>query len=96
MLATAVATFAAVSLVTGFGLGWIRQVGASAKTVNWLSIPTDAAILADVVTGHAHGASHLDHPMQTWRTAGLGVAAALIVAVWLVALLIRSVGSSAA
>ena len=88
VIATAAVTFAAVSLITGFGLGWVHQVGASAKTVNWLSIPTDAAILADVVTGHAHGASRLDHPMQTWRSAGLIVAAALIVMIWLLAMLI--------
>ena len=84
-LITAAITFAVVSLVTGFGLGWINQVGASAKTVNWLSLPTDAAILADAVTGHLHGSSHLDHPMQTWRAAGLVVAAALIAVSWLIA-----------
>ena len=87
VVVTAAATFAVVSLITGFGLGWIHQVGASAKTVNWLSLPTDAAILADVVTGHAHGASHLDHPMQTWRAAGLIVAAALIAVIWLLSVL---------
>ena len=85
-LVTAVLAFGAVTTITGYGLGWIHQVGASARTVNWLSLPTDAAILADAVTGHARGASRLDHPMQTWRTAGLVLAGLLLVAVWLVAM----------
>ena len=87
VLVTAAVTFAAVTLVTGFGLGWLDQVGASAKTVNWLSLPTDAAILSDLITGHVHGAGRLDHPMQTWRAAGLALAAAVIAAIWVVAVL---------
>ena len=50
-LLSGVVTFAAVSVVTGFGLGWVHQVGSSARLVNWLSLPTDVAIFADVVTG---------------------------------------------
>jgi alpha-1,6-mannosyltransferase len=81
-LVGALATFAAVSVVTGYGLGWVHQVGSSARLVNWLSIPTDAAIVSDVVTGHLRGASHLDDPMRTWRTAGLVAAAVVVAGIW--------------
>jgi alpha-1,6-mannosyltransferase len=87
-LLSGVVTFAAVSLVTGFGLGWVHQVGSSAQLVNWLSLPTDVAIFSDIVTGHVDGASHLDDPMRHWRTAGLILSAVLIAAIWLGAVLV--------
>lgn len=39
-VATFVATFAAVTLLAGVDLGWLKSVNASANIVNWLSIPT--------------------------------------------------------
>ncbi len=89
-IVSGVVTFAAVSVVTGFGLGWLHQVGSSARLVNWLSLPTDVAIFADIVTGHVDGASHLDDPMRHWRTAGLILSAVLIASIWLVAVLIAT------
>ena len=89
-LLSGVITFAAVSVVTGFGLGWLHQVGSSARLVNWLSLPTDVAIFADVVTGHVDGASHLDDPMRRWRTVGLILSAVLIAAIWLGAVLVAT------
>jgi alpha-1,6-mannosyltransferase len=86
-LASGLVTFAVVSVVTGFGLGWVHQVGSSAPLVNWLSLPTDTAIFADIVTGHVEGASHLDDPMRHWRTAGLILSAAVIAAIWIGAVL---------
>jgi alpha-1,6-mannosyltransferase len=87
-LLSGVVTFAAVSLVTGFGLGWVHQVGSSAQLVNWLSLPTDVAIFSDIVTGHVDGASHLDDPMRHWRTAGLTLSAVLVAVIWLGAVLV--------
>ena len=84
---TAAITFVVVTAVTGLGFGWATQVGSSARTVNWLSLPTDAAIVADVITGHVRGSSRLDRPMEHWRTAGLVLAAAAVVALWLRAVL---------
>lgn len=87
-LLSGAATFAVVSAVTGFGLGWVHQVGSSARLVNWLSLPTDAAILSDAITGHVRGASRLDEPMQTWRTASLVAAAVVVALIWLYAVLV--------
>lgn len=87
---TGLATFAGVSVVTGFGLGWLDQVGSSAQLVNWLSLPTDAAIAADVLTGHLGGASHLDDPMRHWRTVGLLLAAVAVAAFWVRAVLVAT------
>jgi alpha-1,6-mannosyltransferase len=83
-------TFVAVSAVTGFGLGWLHQVGSGARLVNWLSLPTDAAILANAITGHPDGASHLDDPMRHWRVVGLALSAVLVVAIWFGAVLLAT------
>lgn len=85
-----VVTFAAVSVGTGFGLGWVHQVGTSAPLVNWLSLPTDAAIVSDALTGHLDGASHLDDPMRHWRTAGLALSVLVVATVWLRAVLVAT------
>ena len=83
-------TFAVFSVGTGFGLGWVHQVGSSARLVNWLSLPTVAAIASDAATGHLRGAGHLDDPMRHWRTAGLVLAAIATVGIWLRAVLVAA------
>ena len=66
----AIACFAVISVVSGYGLGWVTQVSASAPIVSWMSLPTAAAMLTRVATGRAHGATTLDHEMEAFRRTG--------------------------
>ncbi|MGE2736934.1 alpha-(1-_6)-mannopyranosyltransferase A [Mycolicibacterium vaccae] len=46
-----VAVFAVTSLAAGVGLGWLTALAGSVKIVNWLTIPTALANLANAVVG---------------------------------------------
>jgi len=81
--ASAVATFAVITLICGHGFGWLDQVGPKSPVVNWMSLPTAAAMLAKLARGATVSALTVDHTMQDWRTAGLILAALVVVALWL-------------
>ncbi|MEP6851348.1 MAG: polyprenol phosphomannose-dependent alpha 1,6 mannosyltransferase MptB [bacterium] len=82
VLVTAIVVFAALTAIEGHGLGWADQVSTRAVAVNWLSVPTAAAMIADVVRGHPSGATTVDAAMAQWRTGGLGLAAIVLTALW--------------
>lgn len=44
-----VAVFAIVSLIAGVGLGWLTALAGSVKIINWLTVPTAAANLINVI-----------------------------------------------
>lgn len=44
-----VAVFAVLSLIAGVGLGWLTALAGSVKIINWLTIPTAAANLINVI-----------------------------------------------
>lgn len=46
-----VAVFAVLSLAAGVGLGWLTALAGSVKIINWLTLPTAAANLVNVVGG---------------------------------------------
>lgn len=46
-----VAVFAVLSLVAGVGLGWLTALAGSVKIINWLTVPTAASNLINVVGG---------------------------------------------
>ena len=48
---TFVAVFAVLSAVAGVGLGWLTALAGSVKIINWLTIPTAAANLANAIGG---------------------------------------------
>jgi alpha-1,6-mannosyltransferase len=89
-LASASATFAIVTVASGFGVGWIHQVNSETSTVNWMSIPTTIAMLVKLASGTRHGIVTVDAPMEHLRQAGLAVAAVVIVGLWLASLRARS------
>jgi alpha-1,6-mannosyltransferase len=45
MVPVSVATFAAVTLVSGFGLGWIGHLNTAGDLISWVSIPTGLALV---------------------------------------------------
>jgi alpha-1,6-mannosyltransferase len=46
-----VVVFAVLSLLAGVGLGWLTALAGSVKIINWLTVPTAAANLINVVGG---------------------------------------------
>ena len=46
-----VAVFAVLSLAAGVGLGWLTALAGSVKIINWLTLPTAASNLINVVGG---------------------------------------------
>ena len=84
-VATFVATFAAITAASGLGFGWIRQVNSSASVVSWMSLPSFAAIIWDLTTGHARPLK-LDTQMTDFRTVGTVLSIAGLGMLWLLAL----------
>ena len=81
-LGAAVAAFAAVTAVSGIGLGWVKQVNTSIPVVNWLSLPTSSAMLWRALHGVGIN-SQLDGTVQAFRLAGTVATLALLAACWL-------------
>jgi alpha-1,6-mannosyltransferase len=50
-IATFVAVFAVLSTLAGVGLGWLTALQGSVKIVNWLTVPTAVANLANLIGG---------------------------------------------
>ncbi len=50
-LAIFVAVFAVLSWLAGVGLGWLTALAGSVKIINWLTIPTALANIANVIGG---------------------------------------------
>lgn len=80
------AAFTAVSLISGYGVGWVKQVSASAPVVNWMSLPSAAAMVFKIASGSVRGATKLDPTMEHFRSAGLVLAAVVLVLLWCAAI----------
>ena len=50
-VATLVAVFAVLSALAGVGLGWLTALAGSVRIINWLTIPTAVANLANAIGG---------------------------------------------
>ncbi len=81
--AVAIASFAAITAVSGIGTGWIKQVNNSAPIVTWLSLPTSAAILWQLAHGVTHGSMHLGPVMRNFRTGGTVLTLIALIGLWL-------------
>ncbi len=86
VIGLSVAVFAAITLVSGLGLGWVKQVNSSASVVSWMSAPTSAAILWDLITFRPHRAFKLDPQMADFRTVSTVISILLLIAMWLLAM----------
>ena len=51
-LATVATVFAVLSALAGVGLGWLTALSGSARIINWLTIPTAVANVADAFVGN--------------------------------------------
>ena len=79
---TSALSFTAVTLLSGLGVGWVRQANSSASVVSWMSLPSSVAILSDLMLGRGHGALKLDGAMTQFRTAGTVLSIAILIGLW--------------
>jgi alpha-1,6-mannosyltransferase len=82
-VAIAVAVFAAVSLVAGVGLGWVKQVSSGVPVINFMSLPTLLAVLYRTAIGAAHAGTLVDGTVRTFRTVGTVASLLVLVGLWL-------------
>lgn len=75
------ASFGAVTLASGLGLGWIAALGVSGKSESWLSLPTGLSIATAKLAGK-FGVELPPDLVSWWRLLGLIVAAIVILAWW--------------
>lgn len=75
-------TFAAITLASGLGTGWTRQLSTPGAVVNWLSVPTGLGMLAN-------GVRHLFGPVEdgqalidSLRLVGKVLSLAATAAIW--------------
>ena len=85
-LFTAVGLFTLITWLSGLGLGWVKQVNSAASVVSWMSFPSGAAILWDLVHGQLHRSLKLDAQMTDFRTVGTVVSIGLLAALWAAAM----------
>lgn len=83
-LAAAAGTVAALTGLTGLGVGWVTKVNSDAQWVSWLSLPSAAAMFGKWVTGDGHPRG-LDDTVRIARTVGEVVAVIALTLLWLLA-----------
>jgi hypothetical protein len=75
-----------VTVVSGLGWDWVHEISSDVSVINWLSLPTAAAIVLKLATGHLSGATALDGTMRTIRSVGSALTGVVLVGLWIVAL----------
>jgi alpha-1,6-mannosyltransferase len=83
VIAVALPIFAIASWVADVGLGWTRQVTSAVKVINFMSLPTMAAVAYRFTIRAAHAGTVVDSTVRAFRTVGSIVSAVLLVAFWL-------------
>lgn len=74
-----VATIAAITAVSGIGLGWVTGQGGAASIRSWMSVTTDAGVIAGWLGMLLDLGDHTEAILTITRTAGTLVAGAFVV-----------------
>jgi Glycosyltransferase family 87 len=85
-----------VTAAAGLGAGWARQASADNSILNWQSLPTFAGMIVNSVRLGASHAGDLNDTVRLFRSLGSAVAAAVVLALWLMALRRNRVSDTAA
>jgi alpha-1,6-mannosyltransferase len=76
-----VAVFAVLSAAAGVGLGWLTALAGSVKIINWLTLPTAAANLINVVGG-LFGSVQFYAVLEVTRLVGIGIIVVALPLLW--------------
>lgn len=77
--ATLVASIAAVSVISGIGLGWVSGQGGAASIRSWMSVTTDIGVIAGALGQILGLGDHSEAILSITRAAGVLVAAGFVV-----------------
>lgn len=80
-LATLVAVFAVLSGLAGVGLGWLTALAGSVKIINWLTVPTAIANLANAIGG-LFMTPNFYAILEVTRLAGIGIIVVTLPLLW--------------
>jgi alpha-1,6-mannosyltransferase len=83
VIAVALPIFAIASWFADVGFGWTRQVNSAVKVINFMSVPTMAAVAYRFAIRAAHAGTVVDSTVRTFRTVGSIISGVLLVAFWL-------------
>jgi hypothetical protein len=81
--AIALATFVAITLASGLGLGWVRALNTPGQVVTWLSIPTGLGRLTELLRGAQNFVTSEDPVISVFRIVGQAATAVLVLGLWL-------------
>lgn len=76
-------TFTLVTLASGLGVGWIKQLNTPGAVVNWLSIPTGLGMFVDDVRQTFHLTGDSQVIIDSFRLVGQLVTVVTVGAIWL-------------
>jgi alpha-1,6-mannosyltransferase len=93
--AVALGTAAVVTLGSGLGLGWVRQLNTPGQVVTWLSIPTGLGLLTDWLRQAHNFVTSADPVISGYRIAGQVATVLVVFVLWLRARRIGVVGALA-
>lgn len=77
--AALIVTVAAVTALTGIGLGWVTGQGGAASIRSWLSVSTDVGVITGFIGMLLGLGDHTDAILSVTRAAGVLVAAAFMI-----------------
>ncbi len=80
-LATLVVVFAALSGLAGVGLGWLTALAGSVKIINWLTVPTAVANVANAIGG-LFMTPNFYAILEVTRLAGIGIILVALPLLW--------------
>jgi alpha-1,6-mannosyltransferase len=80
-VATFVAVFAVLSGLAGVGLGWLTALQGSVRIINWLTVPTALANLADAIVGRFITVSFYG-VLDVTRLVGVGIILIALPLLW--------------
>jgi alpha-1,6-mannosyltransferase len=81
--AVALATTALVTLASGLGFGWVKQLNTPGQVVTWLSVPTGLGLLTDWVRGAQNFITSEDTVISVFRLVFQGITVAVVFWLWL-------------
>ncbi|MCW2524529.1 MAG: hypothetical protein JWO63_2864 [Frankiales bacterium] len=81
--AAAVPVFALITWMVGYGNGWTKQLSPNIPVINFMSLPTMAAVVYRLATGQPNAGSLVEHTVRLCRSIGTIISVCLLVFLWL-------------
>jgi hypothetical protein len=81
--AAALVTAVVVTLASGLGFGWVRQLNTPGQVVTWLSIPTGLGLLTDWLRQAENFITSADPVISAYRIVGQVATVLVVLVLWL-------------